>query len=250
MRSPGAPAPTAIVPPLRVGAADVWTIALDVGEAERVALAELLAPEERARAARLRLERARRRFVASHAALRQILAAYLGVAPQAVAIEVDRQGKPRLSRSRHPRGPRFNLSHSGEVALVAVSLHEVGVDVEATERARDADALVRRYFAPAENEAYFALPQAARPAAFLAAWTAKEAYLKGCGDGLARDLASFTVSMPPDAPARLLAVTGRRGHESRWRLARLAVRPGYVGTLAIAAPVAVVRERPWRAAVR
>lgn len=250
MRSSSAPASPAIVPPLLAGEAHVWSVALDRRDDELRALGALLAPAERARAERFRVEGARRRFVASHAALRQILGAYLGVAPASVAIAADRRGKPRLSGSRHPGGPRFNLSHSGAIALVAVSAHEVGVDVEAVERARDADALVRRYFAPHENEAYFALPPAARPAAFLAAWTAKEAYLKGCGDGLARDLASFAVSMCPDEPARLLAVAGRPSHPSRWRLARLAVGPGYAGTLAVAAPLATVREQTWRSPVQ
>jgi phosphopantetheinyl transferase len=61
--------------------------------------------------------------------LRQVLAAYLGEEPGQIRLGEGEHGKPRLE------GPskrlEFNLSHSGEIALVAVSgEHPVGVDVE------------------------------------------------------------------------------------------------------------------------
>jgi 4'-phosphopantetheinyl transferase len=245
MRSPSAALSHRPAPRLAPGEVHVWSVALDRHDADDPVLAATLAPEETVRAARLRFARDRRRFVIAHAATRAILGAYLGAAPQAVAIAADRRGKPRLDPARHPRAPRFNLAHSEDLALVAVSAREVGVDVEAERRSLDAEALVRRYFSPAENESYFTLPPEARRAAFVAAWTAKEAYLKGCGDGLARGLASFSVSLCPAGPARLLAVPGRRGHASRWRLVRLRCHPGYVGALAVAGPITALRERTW-----
>lgn len=62
-------------------------------------------------------------------ALHRVLAVYLGEDPARIRLETGAHGKPRLA---DPQGQlRFNLSHSGELALVAVSGEvEVGVDVE------------------------------------------------------------------------------------------------------------------------
>src|SRR5262245_12891009 len=72
----------------------VWPVDLD-----RPAADETLAPDERERAARFRFERDRLRFVAGRAALRCILALYLGLAPHEVAFEQGTHGKPALAAS-------------------------------------------------------------------------------------------------------------------------------------------------------
>jgi 4'-phosphopantetheinyl transferase len=76
-------------------------------------------------------------------ALRQVLAVYLRERPQRIRFERGEHGKPRLADG----GPRleFNLSHSAEVALVAVSGElEVGVDVERV-RPKRGNAFYRRW---------------------------------------------------------------------------------------------------------
>jgi 4'-phosphopantetheinyl transferase len=229
-------------PPLAAGEVHVWTIPLDRIGGEPPSGA--LSAAEAARARRFRFPADRDRFARSHAAARAILGTYLGLAPAAIAICVSRSGKPRLDPRRHP-GLRFNLAHSHALAVLAVSRAEIGVDVEFRRPAPDPDALVRRFFSDAESAAYFALPRRLRPRAFLAAWTLKEAYLKGCGDGLRRRLDSFSVTMRPDAPPRLLDAAGRPGDARRWRLLRLAPRRGYVGAVAVAGRNVRLRERAW-----
>ena len=121
-------------------------------------LEDLLSEDERDRAARLRFERDRRRFVVARARLRELLGRRLGMRPEAVAIVYGAQGKPALARGEL----RFNLAHSGELALYAFSRAcEVGVDLEEIR----------------------ALPEA-RPG-FLRRWTRREALAKGLGSGLA-----------------------------------------------------------------
>lgn len=231
--------------PLVSGEVHVWTIRLDRMPAGARAFASTLSAEECARARRLKFPADRSRFVRSHTAARAILGAYLNVAPQDVAFEVDAAGKPRLDPRRHRATPHFSLSHSRDLAVLAVARCKVGVDVEHVRFRRDFDAVVHRYFSPEESSAYFALRSEARPRAFFAAWTLKEAYLKACGDGLSRRLDRFSVTVRLDEPARLLAAHDRPGDENRWRLLRLAPTDNYVGAVAAAASTVRLRERAW-----
>ena len=223
----------------------VWTISLDQVRVSAGRLIRTLSARERNHAQRLRRIIDRWRYVRSHAAAREILGGYLGVAPSKVAIHIDELGKPRIDSRRHSTTPSFSLSHSGDVALLAVGRCNVGIDVERESSMVDCDAVVRCYFSPAEAAAYFSLPSQSRPRAFFAAWTLKEAYLKACGDGLSRRLDSFTVTMRPELPPRLHVEDGQRGAQARYRLMRLSPAYGYVASMAVAARKVRVRERSW-----
>ncbi len=71
----------------------------------------------------------RARWVAARWALRSVLARYLGGDPAAIELSLGERGKPHLADPGATL--RFNLSHSGELALIAVAEgREVGVDVQ------------------------------------------------------------------------------------------------------------------------
>jgi 4'-phosphopantetheinyl transferase len=230
-------------PPLAADEVHVWRIALAQQPAGFARLAARLSPSEQRRAARFRFERDRRRYQVAHGALRELLAGYLDHEPERLDFVEGTHGKPVLAT---PQGAElcFNLSHSGELALCAVSCRrEVGVDLEQVRELSDADALARRFFAEAETTALAALPAVERLPAFFRCWTRKEAYLKAVGAGLLQALDGFQVSLHPDAGPCALSVSGRPEETARWQLQGLEVAQGYVA--------AVVAERPaWRPVCR
>jgi 4'-phosphopantetheinyl transferase len=208
---------------------EVWVIALDQPQAAVIALWSLLDPAERERASRLRTPELTRRFVVAHGALRRLLAGALGCRPEAVVFTADENGKPHLPG----QGLHFNLSHAGELALLAVSAAgPLGVDVEPVRALPDRDLVADRFFSPHERRALAAA--ADRDRAFFTLWTRKEAYLKALGYGLARPLAEFDVSL--DEPARLLADRAQPAAVETWELFHLTPAPGYLG--AVCAPAA------------
>lgn len=167
-------------PPLARGEVHVWRLALD-GEPAPAELA-MLATEEAARSARFAFARERRRFARAHASMRRILGLYAGLAPERVPLTADAHGKPRIEGI----GLGFNLSHSGERALLAVSrATHVGVDVEEASARVDARLVAAEVFSPEECRALDGLEGEALHAAFLAGWVRKEAVLKAIGVGLA-----------------------------------------------------------------
>jgi 4'-phosphopantetheinyl transferase len=159
---------------------DLWSAQLDAAEWPA---ADRLPADERERAARLHSPLARKRWVAARWALRGVLGRYLNEDPAEIELRLAEQGKPMLAAPSAPL--RFNLSHSGDRALVAVAWErEVGVDIERIAPRRNLTALAHRALEPAEAEAIEEMPQGDRLAAFLAAWTRREAIAKCLGTGL------------------------------------------------------------------
>ncbi|MFD3841985.1 4'-phosphopantetheinyl transferase family protein [Streptomyces sp. NPDC058642] len=166
---------------------DVWTVPLDGSPATVAALSRLLSGREAERAGRCRFEADRRRFVVAHGVLRRILAGYLGVPAGELRLERGRHGKPRLADGATLR---FNLSHCGELALVAVSRHaEVGVDVDRLRPGVPVEAFAERFF-PASDARFVAAAAGPveRGERFLRLWTRKEAVVKAAGARLTQGL--------------------------------------------------------------
>jgi 4'-phosphopantetheinyl transferase len=248
--SPDAPSPRAAREPwlpqsgrveLRPGEVHVWRVDLrQTTDDVRATLSDA----ERARAERFRSTADRTRFIASHAALRAILGDCLDVAPSALAFGETVHGKPFVAAPEAGRAARFSLSHSGDIALVAVAVgREIGVDVERVRPVADLDGFAARYFSRTECAALGRVPPAERLRAHLGVWTLKEAYLKACGEGLTRELDAFDVTVG-DAQPRLAAVRDRPGDELRWTFARLELGHNAVG--ALAAQDADWSLRRWR----
>ena len=202
----------------------------------------VLAPEERARANRLRQYRDRALQVRTRALVRRVIATYLEVAPQDVDIATGSDGKPEVAGSDTRRWPLFNVSHSDTVALMAVSAsHEVGVDVE---RVR-ADVLWRdiadEFFSPVEVDVIGHVPRADRRRAFFDCWVRKEAYLKGLGVGLRRSTTDFAVPvLGVGGPVEDPGLASPRA----WYVYGLEIESGFSAAVAADGEVAVT-IRPW-----
>jgi len=213
----------------------LWRIDLAAAAANLDALGQTLSPDERARAGRLIAPLARARFVAGRGALRAALARYVGEEAAALRFRYGPTGKPRLDG---PRGDliSFNLAHSHDLALLAVSSRaRVGVDVELVGDA-DHAAIAAGFFAPDERHALAALPLAQRREAFYRCWVCKEAFVKARGDGLSLALDRFAVSVTPGVPAALQRVDGDPDEVGRWQLIELAPAEGFVAALCVERP--------------
>jgi 4'-phosphopantetheinyl transferase len=212
----------------------VWCLSLTPKAPVLDRLRRILSADEIARADRFYFERDRTRFIAARGQLRTILARYLRVDPEIITFCYGARGKPFLDREAAPADLKFNLSHSGDLGLVGVTVgREIGVDIELMREMQDAEQIAKRFFSPIENKVFRSFPQTKRLEAFFACWTTKEAYIKATGDGLWRPTESFDVSFEPSVPARLIAVEGDLEEASRWTLKALEPAPGYVGAVAV-----------------
>jgi 4'-phosphopantetheinyl transferase len=159
-------------------AVQLWRIDLR-GEATAQDAA-LLSHEERHRAARFAFDHLRHRYVLAHAALRRLLGQAMGRDPAALVWQLGAQGKPSLHD-----GWFFNMSHSGDVGLVALSAqHEIGIDVELNQKPHDAVELSKAVLTSSERTWVLAGGPTDVDRRFLCCWTRKEACIKAIGSGL------------------------------------------------------------------
>ncbi len=224
------------IPPADV--VDLWTVDLD-GEAPARAAAMLDEPE-RARAQRIVRPIARERFILARAALRTVLGECLQVAPAAVALREGPRGKPQLGDATDLS---FSLSHTRALAVIAVTTRErIGVDVETRGRPIP-PAVLRRVLDDRELALVLALPEAAREEAFLRHWTAKEAYVKALGTGLATGLRGVAVRDALTTPALVDEPDG-----TPWRVQRFDPRPEAIGAVVVSGAAWTARRRNLRTA--
>ena len=203
-------------------------------------LRDHLAADEVERFERLHGSEVGRRWLVSRGALREILAAELGVSPASVKLQLGEHGRPRLKPGTHPSEIDFNLSHSGELALVAVGRgRRVGIDVERLRPGRNPLRVADRFFSPAEVSAVKAVMPDEQPQEFLRYWTAKEALAKGVGQGLRVERDELELAQSTDRSLAPLRADG-------WNLIEISDLPeGYFGSLAVEGAPARVAMREW-----
>ena len=195
----------------RIDGAEIWLLGLTPSAHTLIRQWATLSDTERERVAALATPSNRRTAVAARAGLREILAIYSGSSPRSLEIREVRGKKPWIEG-----GPHFNLSHSGELGLCAVSVGaHVGVDVEQVKAVGDADQLAAQFLGPDGLAAYVVDREGTPDERFLRHWTQREAYLKAIGVGLL----GLDSAETPD-----------RG---RWRTHAFSPAPGYVGAVVV-----------------
>jgi 4'-phosphopantetheinyl transferase len=206
---------------------DVWRVSL----AALPDLKAVLSPNELQRAARFHFAKDSRHFIAARGWLRTLLARYLDTSPASLRFEYGAHGKPALSAGCDLR---FNLSHSRDLALLAVAKkRELGIDVEFMKESTAGPEIAERFFSAAEIAELRSLPPKQQRAAFFAGWTRKESYIKATGTGLFATLDRFTVSLAPNDWRVSLRVHDNERESARWTLCSLHPGEGYAGALAV-----------------
>jgi 4'-phosphopantetheinyl transferase len=161
-----------------------WLIDLDDQAAVSDGIRSQLSPAEHDRATTYIRPADGARFAASRAWLRLILGRYLDAEPADLCFAAGPGGRPTLTGD-YAGSLHFSLSRSRGRALIAVSRSPVGADIElVSDRAGLAD-LVGVRFAPAEAACIASGCRGSPLRGFYRHWTAKEAYLKATGRGLA-----------------------------------------------------------------
>lgn len=170
---------------------DIWQYPLHT---EFAGAADVLNEDELARAKRFYFARHQRRFAVGRAMLRCILARYTNVPPSELVFSYNQHGKPRLVNDL---SLQFNLSHSGDLALLAIGKKfSLGIDVEFFS-ARSYKGIGKNLFSSSENLGLQQTNAMLKPLAFFHIWAQKEAFIKACGLGLAYPTKKFDVAILP-----------------------------------------------------
>ena len=227
-------------PELAAGRVHIWRLSPDASplveefSSSSQAQGEVLAPDELARASRFHFDLDRVRYVRCRTALRLLLARYLGIRPPHIRFTYSPNGKPELAADQNSGQLRFNVSHSGNMALIAVGvLDALGVDIEEMRPDVRTAELSERFFSAHERAALRSLPEPMRGAAFYACWARKEAFIKAIGEGLGFPLEDFSVSVHPQKQPRLEEIKGDPNAAQHWSLLDVEAAPHFRSAVAV-----------------
>lgn len=164
-------------------------------------------------------------------AAREQLSRVLDIAPHALPITRDTQGRPHFIAPLHRL--ETGWSHSGEALLLALGEDiELGVDVERLRPRPRAMELAQRFYHPDETAWLLSIDdEQARMLAFLRLWCAKEAVLKAHGQGISFGLHRFHLALDEDG-VHLTWCEPALGRAEDWRLHEWAPNAGYRAALA------------------
>lgn len=209
------------VPDSKPPAVQLWfaypSSLLDASVAARCA--DLLSGDEGKRAARLRFDRHRREYLATHALVRTALAHNHPLAPADWRFRDNSHGKPAPDPDC---GLRFNLSNAQDLVACAIARGaEVGVDLEPCRRGQEILNLAPRVFSPQEQLQLENLPPVERPNRALSLWVLKEAYIKARGLGLALPLGKFSFLFGGAEDIQLFIDPSLEDQPARWRFCLL-----------------------------
>jgi 4'-phosphopantetheinyl transferase len=220
--------------PLRGDEVHLWRLDLAAVASNENRWQSMLSDEEKQRASRFHFTVDRQRFVTSRAVLRMLLAAYLNIKPGDIGFSYSAKEKPLLASPYTATDVMFNISHSGEVALLAFTRRRrIGVDVEVIRANIEIDQIARRFFSVHEQEELAELKNDDRPLGFFRCWTRKEAYIKAVGDGLSLPLAQFDVTLGSTTKSALLATRPDPNEATRWLLKEINAGDGYAAALCV-----------------
>jgi len=209
---------------------DVWSVHTAGSSAVAEEFEQVLAPDEKVRAAQFRFSHLRRSFVLARGALRILLGCYLDTSPASIRFTYGLRGKPALAV---PARVDFNASHSGDLAVFAFTAGcEIGVDVEQIHPIQHMQRIADQFFCPEEAAELMALPVNQRERSFFLCWTRKEAYIKAIGDGLSAPLDGFRVTLQQGQPARFIHIANDMSSAKAWTLHDLQLVPVYAAALA------------------
>src|SRR5262245_35360257 len=165
---------------LRLGSNEVhvWRAALDLTISRVQSLWHLLSADEQKRAERFPFRKDRSRYIVAQGLLRTILGRYLHRAPQQLQFCYTPHGKPALVGESGKEALHFNVSHSRDLLLYAITRgRELAVDLEHFRPELIDQRIAERFFSPREVATLRTIPAHMRQEASFACWTRKEAYL-------------------------------------------------------------------------
>jgi 4'-phosphopantetheinyl transferase len=212
----------------------VWRVFIDNTNFQTEGLLETLSADELKRADQFHFEKDQRRFIVARGILRTILSHYLRKKPCELRFEYTSHGKPVLATNKGCDTLSFNLSHSDEIALYAVTRScNIGIDVERIRDDVDVALIAHRFFSGGEISSLNKIDKKNRCEIFFQYWARKEAFIKANGEGISFPLEQCDVSSTNGNVLSPIILPGANSESSCWYVRDLFPGDGYAAAVAI-----------------
>lgn len=209
----------------------IWKIEYSDFSGDESVLLKVLTDDELKRADKFHYKIDRKRYTVTKAFLKIILSKILSVNPVEIRFALNAHGKPKLIK---PADVHFNISHSGNMGMIAVTdVAAIGVDVERYRERMTAGKAAKRFFSEKEVADFLELPEDQKLKGFFNCWTRKEAFIKALGLGLAMPLRDFDVTLKPGEKVKLTDIRKINETATDWTLKPIPLEIEYAAAFAI-----------------
>lgn len=223
---------------------DVWRTSLNLPPAQVDSYRSVLSVAEIKRANRFKVKRKYFEYIISRGMLRRVLGLVLNRDPSTFEFGYTEHDKPYLNINWRGEQVYFNVSHSHEQTLIAVTLaRPVGIDIEQIRQDVEFKKLAKRFFSAAEARDLDTYTDSGIALAFFSCWTRKEAFVKALGDGIAFGLSEFSVSVNPFDGEVALSTHWDPDEARKWTLVNIRTDADYAAALAV--PAREISIRYW-----
>lgn len=149
---------------------------------ELESLAENLNQDEKDRANSYYFTKDKNRYIICRGILRSIIAGKMGTDPKDVRFFYNKYGKPEIDPSQNIGNLQFNVSHSGNYGIIAITaMNQIGIDIELRKTIENMDMILRSQFSTQENLSFS--ESSDKEKCFFSIWAQKEAVIKASGRG-------------------------------------------------------------------
>jgi 4'-phosphopantetheinyl transferase len=169
---------------------DIWKVKISSKNKLPDLFLQMLNKEETEKISRYRNEDDKLRYIFGRGALRYLVGKYLDKLPNAIQFTIGEDKKPMLNNNS-VNDLHFNISHSGDIVLIAISNAEVGVDIEKISTAFSYKEILISNFS--KEEIVFIKNSLKPIESFYLLWTRKESLVKATSKGLVENLNLISV---------------------------------------------------------
>ncbi len=209
---------------------DVWLCDLKQLSDDINNFYSILSEDERERTDKLKVEEKQQQYIITRGTLRQRLGLLTNIDPKDFVFKILEHGKPALANNHQCADITFNVSHSNDLALIAITQKQIiGIDIEKINHESDHQALMKRFFSKVEQTEFQTVPVANMARAFCACWTRKEAFIKAVGDGVSYGLDKFDVTVDPENQTPEINL--HKPSEETWSAINLPINNEYMACL-------------------
>jgi 4'-phosphopantetheinyl transferase len=203
--------------------------------------------KERAQQKRFHFQKHKHQYLVTRALVRSVLSLYDdAISPENWEFKKNAYGKPYINNSSVRLPLYFNISHTENLIVLAVTLDcDLGIDVEYLPRISRIDGIVESFFSPSEILSFKALSEEKQQQHFFDLWTLKEAYIKACGMGLSIPLDEFSYDFSDAGKINIKFNDSKNDSAEAWHFWQAQPTPEHKLSLAMRKPVKTVSLSQW-----
>lgn len=175
---------------IKINNIDVYPIKISNCYKELRDLKQIISKDETLKANQYYTKELTNSYIICRGSLRRVLGEYIGLPPKHIKFDYNFFGKPGISKAINKNNIKFNISHSDDYCLIAVTEnYEIGVDIEFVKPLDDYVTIAEIFFSPKEAALINSLND------FYTIWAQKEAVIKASGKGVSFGLNHWSTNL-------------------------------------------------------